>query len=59
MWHLPEIARRFGVDEGQLRETLFKETNMMFPELVTREDLKVPILMFAVRCRCCCLFVES
>ncbi|CAN0400817.1 unnamed protein product, partial [Hapterophycus canaliculatus] len=41
VWYLPEIAKRFGVDEGQLRETLFKETNMMFPELVTREDLKV------------------
>lgn len=41
VWHLPEIARRFGVDEGKLRETLFRETNMMYPELVTREDLKV------------------
>eukprot|EP00903_Cladosiphon_okamuranus_P019271 g17715.t2 len=41
VWYLPEIARRFGVNEGQLRETLFKETNMMYPELVTREDLKV------------------
>ncbi|CAN0410833.1 unnamed protein product [Ectocarpus sp. 13 AM-2016] len=41
VWHLPEIARRFGVNEAQLRETLFKETNMMYPELVTREDLKV------------------
>ncbi|CAN0421658.1 unnamed protein product, partial [Ectocarpus sp. 12 AP-2014] len=41
VWHLPEIARRFGVNETQLRETLFKETNMMYPELVTREDLKV------------------
>ncbi|CAN0263135.1 unnamed protein product [Ectocarpus sp. 13 AM-2016] len=41
VWHLPEIARRFGVNEAQLRETLFKETNMMYPELVTREDLQV------------------
>lgn len=45
VWHLPEIARRFGVDEGQLRETLFKETNMMYPELVTREDLKVVVVV--------------
>lgn len=41
VWYLPEIARRFGIDEVLLRETLFKETNMMYPELVTREDLKV------------------
>lgn len=41
VWHLPEIARRFGVEELQLRETLFKETNMMYPELVSRADLKV------------------
>ena len=41
VWYLPEIARRFEVDEVKLRETLFRETNMMFPELVTREDLKV------------------
>lgn len=43
VWYLPEIARRFGVDEVQLREALFKETNMMYPELVTRGDLKVRI----------------
>ncbi|CAN0398741.1 unnamed protein product, partial [Discosporangium mesarthrocarpum] len=41
VWHLPEISRRFGVEEMALRETLFMETNMMYPELVTRHDLKV------------------
>jgi GTP cyclohydrolase II len=41
VWYLPEIARRFGCTEIVLRETLFKETNMMYPELVTRPDLKV------------------
>ncbi|CAM9128823.1 unnamed protein product [Sphacelaria rigidula] len=41
VWHLPEIARRFGVEEMKLRETLFTETNMMYPELVTRSDIKV------------------
>lgn len=41
VWYLPEIAKRFGVEEMKLRETLFQETNMMYPELVTRADLKV------------------
>ncbi|KAG5183467.1 GTP cyclohydrolase N terminal-domain-containing protein [Tribonema minus] len=41
VWYLPEIARRFGCTELALRETLFKETNMMYPELVTRPDLHV------------------
>ncbi|CAM9316635.1 unnamed protein product [Chrysoparadoxa australica] len=41
VWYLPELARRFGIEEMALRETLFKETNMMYPELITRPDLKV------------------
>ncbi|CAM9246106.1 unnamed protein product, partial [Phaeothamnion confervicola] len=41
VWFLPEVARRFGVPEMELRETLFAETNMMYPELITRPDLKV------------------
>ncbi len=41
VWYLPEIAKRFGVSEMKLRETLFVETNLMYPELVTRPDLKV------------------
>lgn len=41
VWYLPEIARRFQVNEGALRKTLFQETGGMFPELVTRADLKV------------------
>uniref|UniRef100_A0A7S2FI45 GTP cyclohydrolase II n=1 Tax=Florenciella parvula TaxID=236787 RepID=A0A7S2FI45_9STRA len=39
VWNLPGIAERFGCTEANLRETLFKETNMMYPELVTRPDL--------------------
>lgn len=39
VWNLPGIAERFGVSVAMLRETLFKETNMMYPELVTRPDL--------------------
>ena len=41
MWFLPAVAERFGVAETKLRETLFVETNMMYPELITRPDIKV------------------
>ena len=41
VWYLPGIAKRFGVKEGDLRRILFQETGGMFPELITRSDLKV------------------
>ena len=41
VWHLPGVARRFAIDEGQLRRTLFEQTGGMYPELVTRPDLEV------------------
>lgn len=41
VWYLPGIARRMKIDEGELRKILFTETGGMFPELVTRPDLKV------------------
>jgi len=41
VWYLPGIAERFGVAEGALRRALFEHTGGMFPELVTRGDLKV------------------
>jgi len=41
VWHLPGIAARFGVKEAALRRALFEHTGGMFPELVTRSDLKV------------------
>jgi GTP cyclohydrolase II len=41
VWYLPGIAQRFHVDEMTLRKFLFQETGGMFPELVTRPDLKV------------------
>lgn len=40
-WHLPGIAQRLGIDEGELRYALFEQTGGMFPELVTRYDLQV------------------
>ena len=41
VWYLPGIAERLGVVEGELRRALFEYTGAMFPELVTRPDLKV------------------
>jgi GTP cyclohydrolase II len=41
VWYLPGVAERFGVEEQQLRRTLFEQTGGMYPELVTRPDLSV------------------
>jgi GTP cyclohydrolase II len=41
VWHLPGVAKRCGIDEQDLRRSLFEETGGMYPELVTRPDLKV------------------
>ena len=41
VWHLPGIARRLKINEMDLRRSLFEYTGGMFPELVTRPDLKV------------------
>lgn len=41
VWYLPEVAERFGCTEQKLRQALFRETNMMYPELLTRNDIKL------------------
>ncbi|MGB3292862.1 MAG: GTP cyclohydrolase II [Phormidesmis sp.] len=41
VWYLPGMAQRFGVEESDLRRTLFEQTGGMFPDLVTRPDLQV------------------
>lgn len=41
VWYLPGVAARLKVDEGVLRRILFEETGGMYPELITRPDLKV------------------
>jgi GTP cyclohydrolase II len=41
VWHLPGIAKRFGISEAKLRQSLFEHTGGMFPELITRPDLHV------------------
>ena len=41
VWHLSHVARRFQSDEAELRRLLYEQTGGMFPELITRTDLKV------------------
>ncbi|MGI9406846.1 MAG: GTP cyclohydrolase II, partial [Hyphomicrobiaceae bacterium] len=41
VWYLPGLANRLGLREPDLRRALFEQTGGMFPELVTRSDLKV------------------
>jgi GTP cyclohydrolase II len=41
VWYLPGVAERFGISETDLRRGLFEQTGGMFPELVTRGDLKI------------------
>jgi GTP cyclohydrolase II len=41
VWYLPGVAERCGVTETNLRRHMFEQTGGMFPELVTRFDLKV------------------
>ncbi|KUF96948.1 hypothetical protein AM588_10010255 [Phytophthora nicotianae] len=41
VWYLPGVAKRFNTTEANLRQQIFQETNGMYPELVTRNDLKV------------------
>ncbi|KAK4056468.1 hypothetical protein OIO90_002611 [Microbotryomycetes sp. JL221] len=40
VWYLPGIAERLGISEGSLRRSLFEDTGGMYPELLTRHDLK-------------------
>ncbi|KAH6658384.1 GTP cyclohydrolase-like protein II [Truncatella angustata] len=41
VWYLPGVAARFGIDEGVLRRSLFEHTGGSYPELITRNDIKV------------------
>lgn len=41
VWFLPGMAKRLNVEEGVLRRILFEESGGMYPELITRPDLKV------------------
>ncbi|KAF9395093.1 hypothetical protein BGX21_010096 [Mortierella sp. AD011] len=41
VWFLPGVASRLKVEEDHLRRSLFENTGGMYPELITRPDLKV------------------
>ncbi|KAK5032249.1 putative GTP cyclohydrolase [Exophiala sideris] len=41
VWYLPGVAERFGIEESALRRALFEHTGGSFPELITRNDIKV------------------
>lgn len=41
VWFLPGMAKRLNIEEGVLRRILFQESAGMYPELITRPDLKV------------------
>ncbi|KAF9090922.1 hypothetical protein BGX23_005599 [Mortierella sp. AD031] len=41
VWFLPGVADRLDVDEELLRRSLFESTGGMYPELITRPDIKV------------------
>jgi GTP cyclohydrolase II len=41
VWYLPGIAQHFGTTETKLRRTLFEQTAGIYPELVTRPDMRV------------------
>lgn len=41
VWYLPGVAERFGISEADLRRALFEHTGGSYPELITRNDIKV------------------
>ncbi|OXT09964.1 hypothetical protein B9K06_26875, partial [Bacillus sp. OG2] len=41
VWHLPGVAQRLNISEAELRKALFQDTNGMYPELISRPDIKV------------------
>ena len=41
VWYLPGVAERFGIEESVLRRALFEHTGGSYPELITRNDIKV------------------
>ncbi|PWA02497.1 hypothetical protein BB558_001405 [Smittium angustum] len=40
VWHLKGVAERFNTTESLLRRALFEDTGGMYPELITRPDMK-------------------
>lgn len=40
VWYLPGVAERLNISEAELRKALFEDTNGMYPELISRPDIK-------------------
>jgi GTP cyclohydrolase II len=40
VWYLPGVAERLNISESELRKALFEDTNGMYPELISRPDIK-------------------
>ncbi|GMM28791.1 hypothetical protein DAMA08_015070 [Martiniozyma asiatica (nom. inval.)] len=40
VWYLPGVAQRLNITEDELRRALFEDTNGMYPELISRPDIK-------------------
>lgn len=40
VWNLPGVAERLNISEAELRKALFEDTNGMYPELISRPDIK-------------------
>ena len=41
VWWIEGVAKRFNVNEADLRRVMFEETGGMYPELVTRSDIGI------------------
>ncbi len=41
VWYMPGVAARLGIDEAVMRQAIVDHSGGMFPELVTRPDLKL------------------
>ena len=41
VWYLPGVAERFNIEESVLRRSLFENTGGSYPELITRNDIKL------------------
>jgi hypothetical protein len=46
VWYLPEIARRFGCTETMLRQSIFRMTNGMYPEVRNHMMFSTPSISY-------------
>ena len=58
VWYLPEIARRFGCTETVLRQSIFRMTNGMYPQ-VSCENATATMLLRSFHVVCTFLLNEK